>query len=151
MRKPVASGVLHYLSANVGRENAVVVSQTLIAKVLGVSDRSISRAIKDLEAGNWIQPVKLGSGRECAYILNSRVAWADKRDNLRLARFSAAVIVDWEDQPDRDQLDNLPPLHRLPDLFPGEQQLPSGDGLPPPSEPALPGYEPDLPAIYREG
>ncbi len=31
----------------------------------------------------------------------------------------------------------------------GEQQLPSGDGLPPPSEPFLDGMEPDLPATQQ--
>lgn len=36
---------------------------------------------------------------------------------------------------------------KLPRMFPGEQQLPAGPGLPPPSEPALPGLEADLPAI----
>src|SRR3546814_3336582 len=42
-----------------------------------------------------------------------------------------------------------PALHRLPNLFPGERQLPSGPGLPPPSEPSFPGMEPDLPAIEQ--
>jgi hypothetical protein len=36
-------------------------------------------------------------------------------------------------------------LRRIPVLFPGEQQLPTGDGLPPPSQPSIPGLEPDLP------
>ena len=33
----------------------------------------------------------------------------------------------------------------------GEQQLPSGDGLPPVSQPSLPGMLPDLPAVYEDG
>ena len=35
-------------------------------------------------------------------------------------------------------------------LFPGERQLPTGDGEDPPSQPALPDMEPDLPAIHSE-
>jgi len=31
-------------------------------------------------------------------------------------------------------------------MYPGERQLPIGDGLPPPSQPLIPGMEPDLPA-----
>jgi hypothetical protein len=31
----------------------------------------------------------------------------------------------------------------------GERQMPVGDGLPPPSEPPLPGLEPDLPAKHQ--
>lgn len=41
------------------------------------------------------------------------------------------------------------PLHKLPHLFADEHQLPSGPGLPPVSQPALPGMEPDLPAMRR--
>nr|AGL76965.1 putative replication protein [Paracoccus marcusii] len=45
-----------------------------------------------------VQVVRIGTGRECAYVLNDRVAWADKRDNLRLSRFSAEIVADAEDQ-----------------------------------------------------
>jgi len=147
IKRPAASAVLHYLSANVGYHNAVVVPQKTIAKALGVSDRTIRRAVEDLAEGNWLQVVKIGAGRECAYVLNDRVAWADKRDNLRLSRFSAEIIADAEDQ--SDQTLRGAELHRLPDLFPGEQQLPSGDGLPPESQPFLLDMEPVLPARTR--
>lgn len=144
IKRPTASAVLHYLTANVGHHNAVIVSQKVIAKILNVSDRTVMRAISDLEAGNWLQVVRIGAGRECAYVLNDRVAWADKRDNLRLSRFSAEVVADADDQTARTLSDD--PLQRLPDVMPGETQLPSGPGLPPVSQPALPGMEPDLPA-----
>lgn len=144
-KKPAASGVLHLLTGQVGRNNAVVISQKTIAKMLGITDRTVRTAIADLEAGNWLQVVKLGAGRECAYVLNDRVAWTDKRDNLRFSRFSAEVIADAEDQSNAT-IENTQPLHRLPSLFEGERQLPSGPGLPPTSQPFLPSMEPDLPA-----
>lgn len=147
-RKPAASAVLHLLSGNIGNQNAVVVSQKTIAKLLGFTDRTIRSAIAELEAGQWLQVVRIGAGRECAYVLNDRVAWADKRDNLRLSRFSAEVIADAEDQAELTFSDA--PLHRLPSLFEGEAQLPSGDGLPPVSQPFLGGMEPDLPATRQE-
>lgn len=59
------------------------------------------------------------------------------------------MIVSDEEQPDRDQIDHQEPLRRLPSLFRGEQQLPSGNGLPPPSQPFLDGMEPDLPNLDR--
>lgn len=146
--KPRASAVLHYLAANIGRHNAVIVPQATIAKALGISDRTVMRALADLEEGRWLQIVKLGAGRENAYVLNDRVAWADKRDNLRLSRFSAQVIADAADQTERTL--SGPDLHRLPDIFPGERQLPAGDGLPPVSQPFFEGMEPDLPAIDQQ-
>lgn len=148
VKKPSASAVLHYLAANVGQHNAVIMSQKFIAKALGVSDRTVRTAISDLAAGNWVQVVRIGAGREAAYVLNSRAAWADKRDNLRYSRFSAEVIADADDQT-TETLEG-PPLHKIPVMFKGEQQLPSGDGLPPPSEPSLPGFEHELPALRRD-
>ena len=148
VRRPAASAVLHLLAASVGNGNAVVVSQKTIAKAIGVTDRTVRSAIADLETGNWLQVIKIGAGRECAYVLNDRVAWADKRDNLRLSRFSAQVIADADDQNDRTL--SGPELQRLPDMFPGERQLPAGDGLPPVSQPFFDGMEPDLPAIERD-
>ena len=68
---------------------------------------------------------------------------------IRYSLFSAAVLIADDEQPDREELGAQPALHRLPNLFPGERQLPSGPGLPPPSEPSLPGMEPDLPAIEQ--
>ena len=38
-------------------------------------------------------------------------------------------------------------LRRLPRLYPGEEQLPGGPGLPPVSQPFLDGMEPSLPAL----
>lgn len=144
-RKPSASAVLHLLSASIGNQNAVVVSQKTMAKILGLTDRTIRNAITDLEAGNWLQVVRIGAGRECAYILNDRVAWADKRDNLRLSRFSAEVIADADDQSEVTLSEAE--LRRLPRL--GEGQIPAGAGLPPVSQPFFEGLEPDLPATGK--
>ena len=32
-------------------------------------------------------------------------------------------------------------------MHPGEKQLPTGPGQPPPSEPSIPGFRPDLPSL----
>lgn len=74
------------------------------------------------------------------------MAWSGKRDGIRYSLFSAIVVLSEDEQPDRDQLGQQEPLRRVPSLFRDEKQLPSGDGLPPPAEPALPGMEVDLPA-----
>lgn len=146
IKRPAAAAILHYFAANVGNHNAVVVSRTTIAKLLGISVRTVHRAIDDLAAGNWIQVVRIGAGRECAYVLNDRVVWAERRDRLRFSAFSAEVIVDAEDQ--SPETLHGPKLHRLPNV--GEVQLPHGPGLPPESQPFFDGLEPDLPAIGEE-
>ena len=145
IKKPTASGLLHYMCAFMGQQNALVISQALLAKKLGVTQKTISTAIRDLEASNWIQVVSIGKGKECAYVVNDRVAWDKSRSKLSLSIFSATIVSDVEEQ-DPLKLDG-PPLRRIPVLFPGERQLPGGRGEDPPSQPSLPGLEPDLPSI----
>lgn len=147
-RKPRAAMLLHHLVAQMGHQNAVVISQKTLAKLLGVNERTVRRAVTDLVEERWIQVVRLGRGKEAAYVVNDRVAWGQPRDQLRLSVFSAAVVADFDDQD--EALLGHGELRRIPTLYPGEQQLPSGPGEEPPSQPAFPGLEPDLPHIDME-
>jgi len=144
VKKPIASAVLHKLVQAMGHQNAVVIGQGVLAQMLGVHERSIRRAISDLSEGHWIQVVRVGKGREAAYVVNDRVAWGQPRDLLRLSVFSAAIVASADDQ---DNADDQTPLRRIPTLYPGERQLPAGPGEDPPSQPHLDGLEPDLPAL----
>ncbi|WP_340070673.1 helix-turn-helix domain-containing protein, partial [Klebsiella pneumoniae] len=91
-RKPRAAMLLHHLVAQMGHQNAVVVSQKTLAKMMGVTDRTVRAAITDLVAERWVSVVKLnGPGTVSAYVVNDRVAWGQPRDQLRLSVFSAAV------------------------------------------------------------
>jgi DNA-binding transcriptional MocR family regulator len=145
-RKPRAAMLLHHLVARMGHQNAVVASQKTLAKLMGCSVDTVQRALRDLEAARWIQVVKLnGPGTVAAYVVNSRVAWGQHRDQLRLSVFRAAVVADAEDQ-DSAALDSTE-LRRIPMLVPDEQQLSAEPSLDPPSQPVLEGFEPDLPAL----
>ena len=143
VKHPAASALLHLLAANVGDNNAVVASQKVLAKLMGSSASTVKRALKVLEDGNWIEVAQIGqSGTVNAYVVNSRVAWTESRDQLRYARLKADVLLASDEQPKPVDVEK-PPLHHLPRI--GEMQIPSGDGLPPPSEPSLPGLEMNLP------
>ncbi len=148
IKKPVASAVLHKLVAAMGHQNAVVIPQKVLAAMLGVSERTIRRAIVDLVEGHWVQVVRIGKGKEAAYVVNDRVAWGQSRDQLRLSMFSATVVASADDQ-DLVTLEHSD-LRRIPTLYPGEQQLPSGPGEDPPSQPSIPGMEPDLPSLIAQ-
>jgi len=147
-RKPKAAILLHHLVAKMGHQNAVVVPQKVLAALVGCSVDTIQRSLQVLEAERWIQIVRIGKGKEAAYVINDRVAWGQPRDQLRLSSFSATVIADADDQGPIALA--AEPLQRIPALFAGEQQLPHGDGLPPPSQPSMPGMEPDLPTMHTE-
>lgn len=134
-----------------GNQNAVVVSQKTLSKMMACSLRTVQTAVSDLERENWIQIVRLnGPGSVAAYVVNDRVAFFGSRENLRYSLFSAAVVADVDDQP-APALEPAGALRKIPVLFPGEQQMPAGPGDDPPSQPSIAGLEPDLPAIVRDG
>ena len=148
-RKPRAAMLLHHLVAQMGHQNAVVVPQKVLAKLMKCSQETVKRAVADLVAERWVQVVKLnGPGTVNAYVVNDRVAWGQPRDQLRLSAFSATVVADHDDQ-DPTTLDHAD-LRRIPTLYPGEQQLPAGPGEPPPSQTILDGLEPDLPFLEAQ-
>lgn len=136
----------HYLVAHMERTNAVVASYATLAKISGMSVATVRRALDDLKADAWIEIVQIGGkGGANAYVLNSKVAWAMGRRDLHLAVFTANIIARIEEQ---TQLSDTP-LRRIPTLRPAELQLPTGPGEDPPSQPSIPGMEPDLPAIRQ--
>jgi hypothetical protein len=143
-----ASRVMHLLLARIGDHNAVVVSQKTLASLLGCDERTVRRAVAMLRSYNWIDTCQIGDrGTVNAYVINDRVGWYGSREGARYSLFSATVVASEAEQPDRNKLGQQNPLHRLPRMFKDEVQLPTGDGLPPPSEPSLPGMEAALPAL----
>lgn len=148
---PRAASVMLVLCAKMGRHNAIVASQSNLARLANCSLATLKRALAVLKENNWIEIRQIGpTGSTCAYVVNDRVAWVGKRDGIRYSLFSAAVLVSSDEQPDTAELDDLEPLERIPEMFQGERQLPTGPGAPPPSEPQIPGLEHDMPAIERD-
>lgn len=149
-KAPKAAQLMHILTARVGEHNAVVISQKTLRSLMGCSRPTVQRALDVLAQDKWIEIRQIGeSGTVNAYVINDRVAWTRNRDGLRYSLFSAAVVVSEEEQRDREELGKLEPLRKVPSLFRDETQLPSGPGLPPPSQPFLSDMEPDLPATCR--
>jgi len=144
-KSPTAARIMHLFVARVGEHNAVVVSQPTLAELLGCHVNTVANAIKLLAKDRWIEIRRVGgSGTTNAYVLNDRVAWVGARGKIRYSLFSASVVLSDNEQPDKDEIGKQEPLRRLPRV--GELQFPSGDSLPPPSQPFLDGMEPDLPA-----
>ena len=148
-RQPRAAALLHLLVANMDRSGALVASQATLATLMGVSVATVKRALVVLSDECWIDIVRVGSerGGVNAYVVNRRVAWADRRENQRYAAFDARILVSEAEQ-DAPIQDARPPLRQLPSLAPGDMQLPHGEGMPPPSQPPL--VEADLPALRRD-
>lgn len=130
-RSPAAWQVFMLLTERMNRANAIVVSQTTMAKILGYTRPTVNIAIKLLEDGRWLQVVKVGTAN--AYVLNSKVVWRDL-GGKRFAGFYAEVLVS-EDEQSRpiEDWDNIE-LRQVPMLGPNEQPLIDDAALPPPDQ-----------------
>ena len=148
---PRAAALMHILVAHMGEQNAVVINQKTLAKLAKCSRDTVIRSLATLKQYNWIQVVKLnGPGTVSAYVVNDRIAWGEHRDKKPfLSVFSAAVVADSEDQ-DTIEIGNDSGLRRIPALFTGEMQLPTGPGEEPPAQALLGGLEPDLPSTIKK-
>lgn len=143
---PRAAALMHHLVAQMDQSAAVVASHAALAALTGMSASTVKRAISDLKAGNWIEVVQLGGkGGALAFIVNSRVGWAASRNKIHMAAFTAKVLAIGAEQ-ESGYLEK-PSLRLIPVLSQGEQQLPTGPGEDPPSQPAIEGLEPDLPSV----
>lgn len=149
VKNPRAGALLMTMIANMGRHNALVASQKTLAAMAGCSLATLKRSLTALRSGKWIDVKQIGpTGTAQVYIINDKVAWIGNRDGIRYSMFSANVVVSDLEQPDHG-LTEQQPLERLPSLFRGERQLPTGPGEDPPSQPFFEGLEPDLPAPMK--
>lgn len=129
VKHPAAMGTLLYLANNMGRNNALAVSQAVIAKKVGISLVSVSRAIKLLDNHRFIEVVKVGN--LCIYRVNTRVAWQGNRGE-RFAYFTADVIAFEREQ--SYELDSKDPLKQVPVLDAGERLFVGNEAIDPPDQ-----------------
>lgn len=129
LKAPMAMGVLLYLVNNMGRSNALAVSQGAIAKRLGISVRAVAGAVATLSGHNFIEVVKVGNMN--VYRINSRVAWQGHRGE-RFAVFNADILAFENEQP--EGFDTLPDLKPVPKLHEGERLLVGNEQLDPPDQ-----------------
>jgi DNA-binding Lrp family transcriptional regulator len=120
---------LMYLANNMGRNNALAVSQAIIAKKVGVTITAVNRAIKTLDKHRFIEVVKVGN--LCVYRVNSRVAWQGNRGE-KYAYFSADIIAFEGEQ--TGSIEDSEPLKQVPVLNDGERYLMGNEPIEPPDQ-----------------
>jgi hypothetical protein len=130
IKHPSAMGTLLYLMNNMGRNNALAVSQAVIAQKVGIGRQAVSGAIKLLSDHKFIEVVKVGN--LCVYRVNTRVAWQGKRGE-RFAHFTADVIA-FEGEQTGINLDDKTQLKQVPVLEGAERVLIGNEQIDPPDQ-----------------
>lgn len=129
IKHPSAMGTLLYLINNMGRNNALVVSQAVIADKVGIGRQAVSGAIKVLSKHKFIEVVKVGN--LCVYRVNTKVAWQGNRGE-RYAHFMADVIAVEKEQ--GSEIDDQTPLKKIPVPEKNERILISNENIDPPDQ-----------------
>ena len=124
-----------------GSGGVVVCSRETMRELLECSMPSVDRALKLLMEEGWVQRIRIGGAHALA--INHRVAWIGSRGKIQHAVFGATVIASRSEQ-DAIALDP-PPLRYFPIVQPGEDVLPYGEGLEPPSQQELDGTYASVP------
>lgn len=138
--EPHAARILNHLIrlSEPGSGGVVVISRGTLARLLGVSDPTVGRALRVLVEGKWVQRMRIGGAYALA--INSSVAWTGPRGQLNRAVFRAVVVASREEQ-DQQTLDmRQEDLRRVPSTLPGDYVLPTGEATPPAQE-VIPGTE----------
>lgn len=118
-----------------GSGGVVVCSRETMRELLDCSMPTVERALRLLVDEGWVQRIRIGGAHALA--INHRVAWMGTRGDIQHAVFGATVIASRSEQ-DAIAL-NPPPIKNLPILQAGEDALPFGDGIDPPSQQTLDG------------
>ena len=136
----VAARLMMVLLARLNRRNAIVISQATMAKMLGVTVRTVQRAQRVLRESKWIQQVKVGN--MTVLVINHAVAWTDSRElRGRFSAFEALVVADAEEQDDTT-MTLSGPLNTVPFVVPPEVALVSDDDPTIAGQQTLPGFHP---------
>lgn len=127
---PAAGLVLSVIREHMGiGSNAVTVSQGALAKMLGLSRPTISRAVKHLRDHNYVQVIK--SGNTNTYVVNERICFAGSPGQRRAVFSSTVIAHECEQTEDVDAVKKLKPV---PILQHGERVILGDEDLPPPDQ-----------------
>ena len=95
-KSPVGAEILSLIWEHMDEDNSLVASQATIAEILGVNQSTVSRAVKVLIDGQWVQRIRIGGAY--AFVINSAVVWQKARNQKMYARFKATVLASATEQ-----------------------------------------------------
>ena len=96
LRQPAAMAVLTFMVSRLPRgSSGIVISSGALARKVGISERTVKRAVAILKEMRFVHVIK--SGNTNAYVINSKVAWQGHRGH-RHASFNVEMMVDEREQ-----------------------------------------------------
>lgn len=88
--------LLDYFIYKMNKNNALIISQKKLMKVLDCSRPTLTKIVAQLQDMRFIDVMKIGV-QNC-YIVNSQVAWKTSRAGIKHSVFDATVYIEWDEQ-----------------------------------------------------
>lgn len=101
---PKALKLLFFIFDHMDNYNAVICSYQVFQEALGMSGRTVSRAIKYLKDNGFIYIYKSGSSN--VYIANKNLVWRSWGTNYQYCEFPANIVLSASEQEERLQVRN---------------------------------------------
>lgn len=106
-----ASSLLFFILEHMDNRNALACSYSVFEDYFGKSRMTIYRAVKILEENGFIDVLKMGTSN--VYIVNADLAWTDKNNNKKFAKYDGKILVSKKENKDyeyRNQFDRFKAL-----------------------------------------
>ncbi|OCW71072.1 replication protein [Limosilactobacillus reuteri] len=103
-----ASSLLFFILEHMDNRNALACSYSVFEDYFGKSRMTIYRAVKVLEENGFIDVLKMGTSN--VYIVNADLAWTDKNNNKKFAKYDGKILVSKKENKDyeyRNQFDRF--------------------------------------------
>lgn len=88
---PMANGVLLFMLDQMDEYNALMCSYQVLSEAIGVTIRTVGRAIQVLKTHGFIAVLK--SGTSNVYVINDKLAWSSWGTNYQYSKFPANVLL----------------------------------------------------------
>jgi len=111
-KHPQAASLFYILMEHMNENNCVMVSMALLARKMGVSRQTTSKAVTYLKTHRYLVVYKVGTTN--AYSLNADLVWKSKSgDNRFEAMLTGKVLLTLDEQDDDVQIRVKKSMHQL--------------------------------------
>lgn len=112
-----ASSLLFFILEHMDTRNALACSYSVFEDYFGKSRMTIYRAVKLLEENGFIDVLKMGTSN--VYIVNTNLAWTDKNNTKKYAKYDGKILISKKENKDyeyRNQFDRFKALRERENL-----------------------------------
>lgn len=91
VKHSTASSIMMFFMNEMNNNNVIMISQNVLAEILGKGRTTIYNGIKFLDKHNFIEIAKIGQAN--AYIVNPEIAFQDAHQKKKYTNFQGSIVL----------------------------------------------------------